>query len=273
MDDTVDGERHHPDSERENDTSEANHQSRKEHEESSHDADGNFSFDEVSNDSPEDELAPWVDIVRSTHKVDDLSASDGITSWILGQSQIYWKQARINARDHERRWTKLICNWSPAISTTQKSYHKQGGLAKIWEDDINTYLQHARNNRDNSDLTNGTTWFSTAQDGVEKDSMESDSKRHRQPTRPMTSITTNMTTQSAHIQRILKTNFRITKATNSTHTLPQTRPIYSTDARPLSFKRQKGALVFPPTKCGGGHETSFIVLKIGYAHCLFSPLK
>ena len=60
------------------------------------------------NNEPEDELEPWVDrTVRATHKADDLLAANGITSLILRQSGIYWKQAILNAKHHERRWTKL----------------------------------------------------------------------------------------------------------------------------------------------------------------------
>jgi len=46
-------------------------------EESSHDEDGNPSFDKISNDNPEDELEPWFDyMTRATHKAGDLSAGD-----------------------------------------------------------------------------------------------------------------------------------------------------------------------------------------------------
>ena len=86
VDDTADGEPHDPDSEPQVDTTEPNPQCRNEHEESSHDSDSNPSFDEVPNDEPEDELAPWVDyMVPATHKADDLLAASGI----LRQSRIH----------------------------------------------------------------------------------------------------------------------------------------------------------------------------------------
>ena len=69
VDDTADVEPHDPDSEPEDDTAEHNHQIINVHPESSHDADSNLSFDEILIDSPEDELAPWVDcMARATHQ-------------------------------------------------------------------------------------------------------------------------------------------------------------------------------------------------------------
>ena len=86
---------------------------------------------------------PWVDyIVRATHhKADDLLAASGITSWILKQSQIYWRHAKGTAKHHEDRWTKLVSKRDPAISTKQKGYWKQGRLVKVWQDDIYSHLQ------------------------------------------------------------------------------------------------------------------------------------
>ena len=53
-------------------------------------------------DNPEEELEPCVDyITRAKYKADDLLAANGITSWILRQSQIYWRQARMS-------WTMLV---------------------------------------------------------------------------------------------------------------------------------------------------------------------
>ena len=88
-------ELHDPDSELKKATTEPNPQDPDEHEESSHDADNNPSFDEDPNDEPEDEVEPWVDHkVRATHKAVDLLAANGITSWILRQSGMHWKQAK-----------------------------------------------------------------------------------------------------------------------------------------------------------------------------------
>ena len=108
-------------SEQGDDTTEHSNQDLNEHEESSHDADSNPCFDEIPEDNPEDELEPWVDhITRASRKADDLLAASGITSWILRQRQIYWRQARMIAKHHEDRWTKLVSYWNPAISTKQK---------------------------------------------------------------------------------------------------------------------------------------------------------
>ena len=68
------------------------------------------------------------------------------------------------AKHHEDRWTKVVSNCNPAISTKQQGYRKQGRPAKRWEDDLNTHLQLGRTNRDNNDLTSDMTWLTTAED-------------------------------------------------------------------------------------------------------------
>ena len=110
---------------------EPNHQGLNEHEERSHEADSNSSFDEVPNDDPRDELEPSVDyMVRTTRKADDLC-------------HVVDPQA--------------------------------GQPAKRWEDDFKAHLQPTRTNKDNNELTSDTTRLTTAQDGLQWGSMESDS--------------------------------------------------------------------------------------------------
>ena len=67
VDVTADAEPHDPNSEQGNDTTEHNNQDPKEHEESSHDADSNRCFDKIPEDSPQDELEPWVDYIKREH--------------------------------------------------------------------------------------------------------------------------------------------------------------------------------------------------------------
>ena len=80
----------------------------------------------------------------------------------------------MTAKHHEDRRTKLVSNWNLAISTKQKGYRKQGRPAKIWLDELNTYLQPDRTNRDNNDFTSDMTWLTTAQDKSKWDATESD---------------------------------------------------------------------------------------------------
>ena len=120
VDDTADVEPCDPDSELV-DTTEHINQDLNKHEESSHDADSDPCFDDISEDNAEDELEPWVDyITRATHKADNLLTASGITLWILRQKQTYWRQARMFAKHHEDRWTNLVHNWNPAVSTKRK---------------------------------------------------------------------------------------------------------------------------------------------------------
>ena len=102
---------------------------------------------------------PSVDCVtRATHEGDDLFVADGITSWILRQSQINWRQARMIARHHEDRWTKLGPNWM------EPSYTNQAKKGTTNKEDLNVYLQPDRSNRDNNDLTSDITWLTTKED-------------------------------------------------------------------------------------------------------------
>ena len=60
-------------------------------------------------------------MVNSSHKTGGLLAANGITSWILRQSKIFCTQAKMISKHHEDRWTKLISNGSPTISTFSPS--------------------------------------------------------------------------------------------------------------------------------------------------------
>ena len=65
------------------------------------------------------------------------SPSNQITPWVLRQSRIHWKLARMIAKHDKDRWTQLISNWNPAISTKPRGYQNQGRPAKRWDDVIN----------------------------------------------------------------------------------------------------------------------------------------
>ena len=96
----ADDEPHDPDSE--SSKTRPNPQDFSEQEESSHDADS------VPQDDLEDELEPWVGYrVGVNHQADDMLAPSGMTSWILRQSRMYWKLARMIAKHNDSRWTKL----------------------------------------------------------------------------------------------------------------------------------------------------------------------
>ena len=121
VEDTADVETHDPDSEQGDDTTQHNNQDLNEHEGSSHDADSDPCIDEIPEDNPDDDLEPWVDyMLTATRKADAMLAASGITSWILRQSLIYGRQATMIAKDHEDRWTTVVSNWKPAMSTQQK---------------------------------------------------------------------------------------------------------------------------------------------------------
>ena len=140
--------------------------------------------------------------VRAVHKADDVLAAHGIALWIFGHDRNFWIQARIIAKHHGGRPTKFISHWNPAISSKHKWYFNQRRPAKRWEGDINAYRQPFRVVSNNNDLTNDTTWLTSAQDGSKWESMESDfvsprPRRRRCRRRMKTTTTTTHFSSSA----------------------------------------------------------------------------
>ena len=123
VDDTADGEPQHPDSEPEKDTTEPNRQDLNEQGEKEPRRWQQPFHRRSAKRRTRRRTEAMVDcIVRASHKADGQLAANGITSWILGQSRIYWKQARMMTKQHEGRWTRLTSNWTPAISTKQNGF-------------------------------------------------------------------------------------------------------------------------------------------------------
>ena len=65
--------------------------------------------------------------------------SNGIASWILRQRMMSWKQAIMNAKHYDDRWTTLYSTLNPAISTKHKGHRKQ---AKRWEGDTPSHTNN-----------------------------------------------------------------------------------------------------------------------------------
>ena len=132
-----------------------------------------------------------------THKADDLLAASGITLWVLRQSRIYCKQARMIAKHHEDCCTKLDSHWNPAIinqadrvSEARKNGPEMGRRRQH-------LLTTRQIQRDNNDRKSDMTWLTTAEDSSKWVALESDftSSRLKQPARLTTLITTTTTTQ------------------------------------------------------------------------------
>ena len=83
VDDTANVELHDADSKPDDDTTEHNHQDLNEHEESRHDAGSNLSFDEISNDNPEDELQPWINYIAREKE------SNAQSGWFVSSKRIH----------------------------------------------------------------------------------------------------------------------------------------------------------------------------------------
>ena len=97
-----------------------------EQQESSQDADSPF-VDSVPQDDQEDELEPWVDYtVRATHEAHDLLTATAITSWILMQCRMYWKQGRMIAPRRPLDTTHLKVEPSDINQAGEKGYQNQG---------------------------------------------------------------------------------------------------------------------------------------------------
>ena len=100
----------------------------------------------------------------------------------------------MSTKHHDDRWTKLVSNWKPAVSTKQEGYWKQSRPAKKRQ-----HLRTTNQNQHTNDLMSETTWLTTAEDGSKWNATKSDfiSGRLKQPTRSATPITTTTTTQPA----------------------------------------------------------------------------
>ena len=141
------------------------------------DAGSNHGFDDLPVDNLKDKLEPLVDHrTIETHKADDLSVARRIVPWIVMQSQIYWRQARMIAQKPRRPLDQTCLQLE---HSKHQGYRKQGRLAKRWEDDLNIHFKQQT-----------TADASSKWDAVESHYMSS---RHKQPARP--SITTTTTTQ------------------------------------------------------------------------------
>ena len=91
-------------------------------------------------------------------------SKNGMTPRLLMWSRMFWKQARMIAKHHHERWTKLRSKWRPAMSTKQKGYRKQGRPAKRWGRRHQVIPAPTEVHGDKNDLTNNTTWLTTGQD-------------------------------------------------------------------------------------------------------------
>ena len=119
---------------------------------------------------------------QSSHDADSNSSTNQKTNWNHGrphsESNAQGRQLVVSSWNHivDLQAEQVILEsgkndcQTPAISSKQKRCWKQGRPAKRWEDDINAYLQPATTNRNKNDLTNDTTWLTTAQDGLKWDS-------------------------------------------------------------------------------------------------------
>ena len=75
------------------------------------------------------------------------------------------------ARHHEDRWTKLVTNWNPEVSTKQEGYRQQGRPAKMWEDDRDIYSLPDRSSTHKNDLAGVMAWLTPAGDSSEWDAL------------------------------------------------------------------------------------------------------
>ena len=81
-----------------------------------------------------DEVHLSVSLSLEWHKADDLLALNGITSWILGRSRIYWKQARVIVDEAYLQLESSGTNQTERVSETRNTGH---GV----EHDLRAYLQ------------------------------------------------------------------------------------------------------------------------------------
>ena len=128
--------------------------------------------------------------------MDELLTANRNTSWLLRQRQIYGRQARIIAKHHKDRWTKLVSCWNPARSTKQQGHRKQGRQVDRTTS-TRTYNHTAP--IENNDITSDITWLTATKDTSKWDALDSDimNSRLKRPARPTTSTNKITTTVPA----------------------------------------------------------------------------
>ena len=178
------------DSEPEENTTESNPQHPNEQRGSSQDAGSNPSFDSLPQDILEDELLPWVDyMVRETHKAYEPLTANKITSWILqteqdatGSEQESLPNTTTTAGQNSSQSGTQRCQPSRKRIGSKDGHPRYGSTTSAH------CLRPNQVHGDNNDLTNNKTRLTTAQDGLNRESMEraSVSSWLKQPTRRTT---------------------------------------------------------------------------------------
>ena len=108
------------------------------------------------------------------HKAGDLLAASGIQSWVLRQSMMYLKQARMVAKHHEERWTKAYLqpessdvNQAERVPEARKTGLRDGKttLTRIYNQPVPTETKISRATRPGSPRhkleRHGTPWKAT----------------------------------------------------------------------------------------------------------------
>ena len=87
----------------------------------------------------------WVSyIVRATHEVELLSDAAGVADWVHERRRRKWRWAGHVARMGDRRWTKLVLDWSPIGTGTRRV----GRPTMRWEKSLEEFAgRHLGGNR------------------------------------------------------------------------------------------------------------------------------
>ena len=88
-----------------------------------------------------------------------------ITCWIETHRRLKWRMARRIVSLPEKRWTKRVFDWHPALDINIKTRRQVGRPKRRWEDDLNEFMKTEEGQeKDKYDLKNNNSWMDEIKD-------------------------------------------------------------------------------------------------------------
>ena len=84
----------------------------------------------------------WIEYIkRSTKEAEEHMEKQKIPCWIETHRRLKWRMARRNVSLPEKRWTKRVFDWHPALDINIKTRRQVGRPRRRWEDDLNEFMK------------------------------------------------------------------------------------------------------------------------------------
>ena len=108
----------------------------------------------------------WIEYIkRSTKEAEEHMKKQEIPCWIETHRRLKWRMARRIVTLPEKRWTKRIFDWHPALDTSIKTRRQVGRPKRKWEDDLSEFMKTEEGQeKDKYDLKNNNSWMEEIKD-------------------------------------------------------------------------------------------------------------